>query len=86
MGFLSSIGKILDVFIFPLLINKHVLQNSRLKVVSATFLLVCFSSLEESTYEIWKNVFYFTSNVNILDIQISRRHQMPKHKTRNTFY
>ena len=32
-----------------------------LKVVFATFWLVCFSSLEESTYEIWKNIFYFTS-------------------------
>ena len=37
------------------------LARATLKVVSATFLLVCFSSLEESTYEIWKNVFYFTS-------------------------
>ena len=25
-------------------------------------------------------------NFSILDIQISRHHQMPKHKTRNTFY
>ena len=32
-----------------------------LKVVSTTFLLVCFSSLKESYCETWKNVFYFTS-------------------------
>ena len=29
--------------------------------VSATFLLVYFSSLKKSTCETWKNVFYFTS-------------------------
>ena len=32
-----------------------------LKVVSTIFLLVCFSSLKESTSKTWKNVFYFTS-------------------------
>ena len=32
-----------------------------LKVVSATLLLVCFSSLKESTFETSKTVFYFTS-------------------------
>ena len=32
-----------------------------LKVVSATFLPVCFLSLKESTCETRKNVFYFTS-------------------------
>ena len=32
-----------------------------LKVVSATFLPVCFLSLNESTCETRKNVFYFTS-------------------------
>ena len=32
-----------------------------LKVVSTTFSLVCFLSLKESTWEIKKNVFYFTS-------------------------
>ena len=31
-----------------------------LKLVSVTFLLVCFESLIESTYEIRKNAFYFT--------------------------
>ena len=34
-----------------------------LRVVSATFLLVCFSSLKESTCKTWKNVFYFTGKV-----------------------
>ena len=32
-----------------------------LKVVPATFLLVCFLSLNESTCKTSKNVFYFTS-------------------------
>ena len=32
-----------------------------LKVVSATFVLVCFLSLNETTFQIWKNAFYFTS-------------------------
>ena len=32
-----------------------------LKVVSATFLLVCFLCLKESTFEARKNTFYFTS-------------------------
>ena len=32
-----------------------------LKVVSATFFLVCFESLKETTYETKKNVFYFIS-------------------------
>ena len=32
-----------------------------LKVVFATFLLVCFGCLKESTFETRKNAFYFTS-------------------------
>ena len=32
-----------------------------LKVVYATFVLVCFLSLNESTFQTRKNVFYFTS-------------------------
>ena len=32
-----------------------------LKAVSATFLLVCFVCLKESTCESMKNIFYFTS-------------------------
>ena len=40
-----------------------------LKVVSATFLLVCFVCLKESTCETRKNVFYFTSiDLFVLDI------------------
>ena len=34
-----------------------------LKVVSATFVLVCFSSLNESTCQTRKNVFYFISKI-----------------------
>ena len=34
-----------------------------LKVVSATFWLVCFVCLKESTFDTRKNVFYFTSTV-----------------------
>ena len=36
-------------------------DNNNLKVVSATFLLVCFVCLKESTCETRKNVFSFTS-------------------------
>ena len=64
--------------------------------MSATFLLVCFSILKESTCETWKKNFNSldlilfllsaTLNFSILEIQISWRHQMPKHRTRNTFY
>ena len=66
-----------------------------LKVVSATFVLVCFLSLKESTCKTRKNVFnslqtLFSfsrkSNFRILHFQISWRHQMPKHKTRSTFH
>ena len=65
------------------------------KVVSATFSLVCFLSLNESTCQTRKIFFILHQNFcslsrnskfKILDIQISWRHQMPKHKTRNTFY
>ena len=63
-------------------------------VVSATLLLICFSSPKEH-FKTRKNVFHSLqklslfsrkSNFRILDIQISWRHQMPKHKARNTFY
>ena len=36
-------------------------NNYHLKVVSATFLLICFFSVKESTFETRKNAFYFTS-------------------------
>ena len=35
-------------------------HRKKLKVVFATFLLVCFICLKESTYETRKNVFYLT--------------------------
>ena len=66
-----------------------------LKVVSATFLLVSFSSVNESTYQTRKSFFISLqklfpllrkSNFRILRFQISWRHQMAKHKTRNTFH
>ena len=66
-----------------------------LKVVSATFTLICFLRLNESNCQTSKNVFYFSSkapfvlkksNFRILHFQILWRHQMPKHKTRNTFH
>ena len=36
-------------------------SNKKLKVVSTTFLLVCFLSLNKNTCQSRKNVFYFTS-------------------------
>ena len=46
------------VFISP----QKVFSFSRyLKVVSATFLLVCFVYLRENTFETMRNAFYFTS-------------------------
>ena len=41
--------------------NLNKLANTNLKVVSATFLLVSFLCLKESTCETRKKVFYFTS-------------------------
>ena len=38
---------------------KHIMDS--LKVVSATFLLLCFIFLKESNCETRKNAFYFTS-------------------------
>ena len=38
----------------------HKLVTDILKVVSATFLLVCFTCLKESTCEARKNIFYVT--------------------------
>ena len=54
-----------------------------------------FLSLNESTSQIRKSVFYFTSKAlfvlekikfRTLHFQISWRHQMPMHKTKNTFH
>ena len=41
-------------------------RDKLLKVVSATFLLVCLVSLKESTCETKKNVFYFISKALFL--------------------
>ena len=73
-----------------------IVMENLLKVVSATFFLVCFLSLKESFCETRKKKIYFTSKAlfvlekmlkfTSLDIQILRRHQIPKHKTKNIFY
>ena len=69
--------------------------KSTLKIVSATFLLVCFLSLKKSTSGTRKKDVCFSSKAfsfsikpkfRILHIQISWRDQMSKHKTRNIFY
>ena len=65
-----------------------------LKVVFTTFLLVCFLCLKENTCELGKMLLlHFKSsffsrkpNFRFLDIQILWCYQVPKHKTRNTFY
>ena len=44
-----------------LLNNKSLPGSLCLKIVSATFMLVCFVCLKESTNETRKNVFYFSS-------------------------
>ena len=44
-------------------------NEKALKIVSTTFLLVCFVSLKEGTCETKKNVFYFTSKaIFVLEI------------------
>ena len=57
---------------------------SLIKVVSATFFIVCFLSLKKSTWQTRKNAFYLNStalsfssksNFRILDIQVSWRHE-----------
>ena len=66
-----------------------------LKVVSATFSLVCFLSLKESTWETRKNVFLFhfkssfrSRENQILEFEIFKFHDviLPEHRTRNKFY
>ena len=75
-------------------LRKTIIKRSRRKVVYATFFSVCFLSLKGSTFEIQKNVFYFTSNalfgrekIKFLNFSYSNLmgHQRPKYKTRNTF-
>ena len=87
----------MGVFFIPTYRSFYRLWKSlSLKLVPATFLLVWFLSLNESTCETKKNVFFFSfqklfsfsrkSNFRILHFQISWCHQMPKHKTRNRFH
>ena len=61
----------------------HTKSNICLKIVSTAFLQVCFLIF----LLIPQKLFSFSrkSGVNNLDFQISWRHQMIKHKTRNTF-
>ena len=54
----NTVGPSLAASLEPL---AHRQNMANLKVVSATFLLVCFLSVKESTCENMKNVFYFTS-------------------------
>ena len=70
-------------------------QLWNLQVVSATFLLFCFVSLNKTTCETRKmffiplqKLFLFLrkSKFRILQIQISWHHQIPKYKERKTFY
>ena len=59
------------------------------KVVSTTFLLICFQIWKRTFVKLGlQKLFLFSrkSNFRILGMQISRFHQMPKHKARNTFY
>ena len=49
-------------------------SSLHLKVMSATFLLVCFVCLKESTCETRKNVFYFTSKALLVLEIINFRH------------
>ena len=69
--------------------------SASLKVVSATFVLVCFLTLNEVLLKLGKMLFISLqklfsvskkSNFRILRFQISWRHQMPKHTRRNTFH
>ena len=63
--------------ILPTIKNSTGLQSDptgnviNLKVVSATFLVVCFVCLNDSTFETRKNVFYFTSKT-LFVLEITR--------------
>ena len=48
------------LLVWTIMIYEYRLYNMKSKVVSATFLLVCFVFLKEKTCETRKNVFYFT--------------------------
>ena len=69
------------------------MQLSLLKFVPATFFLVCFAWLKESTFDTRTNVFHFTSKaLFVLEIirfkffRYSNVMTSHKHETRNTFY
>ena len=49
--------------------RSYLFLNFSLKVVSATFLQVCFVCLKENTFEKRKNAFYFTSKA-LFDLEI----------------
>ena len=53
--------RILLTFLVLSQLHACIKLTSELKVVSATFLLVCFVCLKDGTCETRKNVFYFTS-------------------------
>ena len=58
-----------------------------LKVVSTTFVVVCFVSLKEDTCEMRKGSFcYWDDQIDFLDIHMFWCHQMAKHETLITFY
>ena len=69
LGLKRSEMKTFHILFSHALIIMSLLKNKYLKVVSATFLLVCFVCLKESTCETRKNAFYFTSKaVLVLEI------------------
>ena len=65
-----------DIKVFIKILNNTFKQPLQLKVVSTTFLLICFFCLKESTCETRKNVFYFTSKalfvLEIIKFKLSR--------------
>ena len=76
---ITSPNKLTNKNLKPLIKSMSTDFRALLKVLSATFLLVCFLCLQESTCETRKNVFYFTSkalfvleisNFNFSDIQM----------------
>ena len=73
--------------------DHHYFIYFNLKVVSATFLLVCLGTralviLGKMFFISLQKAFSYLkkSHFSILDFQISWHHQMPNHKTTNTFY
>ena len=60
-NFLDFLAERENAIIFLFILSLLYEESSDFKVVSATFLLVCFACLKEGTCETRKNVFYFTS-------------------------